>query len=224
MSEPSLATAIRPLDWMASAPSYTLQQQQQIRLWYLDRSRIPLHDSWLAADEIERTRRMQAERRDEFVSGRNALRLILGAFLDIDPAGVSIRISPRGKPTLAGEAIRFSFSHCNRKLLMGFSLQPLGIDLEIRKPRASFMRIAGRVFDQTCCDALRRAGAAERERLFFRYWSAHEAVQKLRGDGLFGERHLPAFVGGFSCEDFDAALASTIEAPQIRMHEELPEP
>jgi hypothetical protein len=86
------------------------------------------------------------------------------------------------------------------------------------------MRIAGRVFDQACCDALGRAGAAERERLFFRYWSAYEAVQKLRGDGLFGERHLPAFVGGFSREDFEAALASTIEAPQIRMHEELPEP
>ena len=223
MSDASLAAVIHPLDWVTSAPSTAPLSANRIRLWYLDRSRIPLHDRWLAADEIERTRRMKPERRDEFVSGRNALRLILGAFLGIDPGGVAIHISARGKPGLAGDAIRFSFSHCSRKLLMGFSLQPLGIDLEMRNARANFMRIAERVFDQACCEALRRAGAAERERLFFSYWSAHEAVQKLRGDGLFGERHLPAFVGGYSCKDFEAAVASTIEAPDILLHEELPE-
>jgi 4'-phosphopantetheinyl transferase len=166
---------------------------------------------------------MTPERRNEFVSGRNALRMILGSFLGITPAEVAIRVTDKGKPHLADHAVEFSFSHCQRRLLMAFSGKPLGADLEALRSKPDLLRIANRLFDRRCCEQLEAArDAQERETLFYRFWSAHEAVQKLRGDGIFGERHLPPFVAGFELDGFRGAVASTIEAPVLLMHEELP--
>ena len=207
---------------MASAASGSLASADHIHLWYLDRSQIPLHESWLAEDERERTQQMSAERRDEFVAGRNALRIILGHMLERDPACVAIHISDKGKPCLDDQSIEFSFSHCHRKLLMGFSSQPLGIDLERVRSRENLMGIARRIFDQTCCEQLQSATGSERERRFYRFWSAHEAIQKIRGDGLFGERHVPGFVGNLEFPGFQAAVATEINEPVFHLHEKLP--
>lgn len=165
---------------------------------------------------------MTAERRDEFVSGRNALRIILGHLLERDPARVAIRISDKGKPCLDDQSIEFSFSHCHRKLLMGFASQPLGIDLAFVRTRENLMGIARRIFDQTCCEQLQSATGIERERRFYRFWSAHEAIQKVRGDGLFGERHVPRFVGNLEFPGFQAAVATEIGTPVFVIHERLP--
>lgn len=223
MREASLADVIRPLDWVASAPSCSSLGNNQLRLWYLERSQVPLHDEWLAPDEIERSLRMRPERRDEFVSGRNALRVLLASFLGREPAAIPIRISDRGKPCLDGRSIEFSFSHCDGRLLLGFARQPLGIDLEYCKGRMNLMPIARRVLDNRCCEQLEAADASRRESLFYRYWAAHEAVQKLRGDGLFGERHLPVCVGSFTLAGFKAAVACSFAEPEFSMHEALPE-
>ncbi|MGD9254331.1 MAG: 4'-phosphopantetheinyl transferase superfamily protein [Chromatiales bacterium] len=223
MSEGSLADVICPVRWTTSAASAALPSDGQILLWYLEQSQIPLHAEWLAPDELARTVRMTPDRRDEFVSGRNALRLILGSFFSITPPEVVIRVSDKGKPHLENDAVEFSFSHCQRKLLMAFSGKPLGADLEALRSKPDLLRIARRLFDSRCCGQLEAAGdAQQRETLFYRFWSAHEAVQKLRGDGIFGERHLPPFVAGFELHGFRGAVASTIEAPEFLMHEELP--
>lgn len=222
MSDPSLADVLQPVDWSASALSPPPLTGNRIWLWYLDQSQIPLHETWLAPDEVDRTVHMKPERRNEFVSGRNALRAILGYLLDRNPADVAIRISDKGKPYLEGRSIEFSFAHCHKKLLMGFASRPLGIDLEIRKKRDNLPGIARRMFDEGCCEQLVNANDADREILFFRFWSAHEAVQKLRGDGLFGKRHLPSFVGSLSFTGFHGAVASTVQEPVFVMHEELP--
>lgn len=222
MSDASLADVIRPLGRVTSASSQSPPSANQVHLWYLDRSQIPLHESWLAADEIERTLQMTPERRDEFVSGRNALRVILGFLLGRDPASVAIRISEKGKPWLDGRSIEFSFSHCHRKLLMGFASQSLGIDLEIVRPRGNLMGIARRMFDERCCEQLGSLSGSRQDRLFYRFWSAHEAIQKIRGDGLFGERHMPEFVGNLEFPGFQAAVATEIDEPVFLLHEKLP--
>jgi 4'-phosphopantetheinyl transferase len=223
LSEGTLADVIRPLGWIPSAASAALPSHRQILLWHLEQSQIPLHQEWLTPDELERTVRMTPDRRNEFVSGRNALRMILGSFLGITPPEVAIRVSDKGKPHLEDHAVEFSFSHCQRKLLMAFSGEPLGVDLEALRSKPDLLRIARRLFDKGCCEQLEAAeDAPQLETLFYRFWSAHEAVQKLRGDGIFGERHLPPFVAGFELHGFRGAVASAIEAPEILMYEEFP--
>jgi 4'-phosphopantetheinyl transferase len=225
LSDASLADVIHPVEWVTSAASTLSPRPGQIRLWYLDRSQIPLHTEWLTRDELVRTETMTAGRRDEFVSGRNALRTILGSFLDIAPDEVTIRLSGKGKPCLEDDAIEFSFSHCEEKLLMAFATVPLGVDLERVQSRPNLLRIASRLFDRCCCEQIEAAGSEEERRtLFYRFWSAHEAVQKIRGDGIFGERHLPSLVASFMLHGFRGAVATSIEAPDILMHEELPVP
>ena len=223
MSDSSLADVIHPVEWVTSAASAVSPRPGQIRLWYLDQSQIPLHTEWLTREELERTETMTAGRRDEFVSGRNALRTILGSFLDITPDEVTIRLSGKGKPCLEDNAIEFSFSHCEGKLLMAFATEPLGVDLERVQSRPNLLRIASRLFDRRCCKQIEAAGSEEeRRRLFYRFWSAHEAVQKIRGDGIFGERHLPSHLASFMLHGFRGAVATSITAPDILMHEELP--
>jgi 4'-phosphopantetheinyl transferase len=223
LSDLSLADVIHPLEWLTSAASAIPPRHGQIRLWYLDQSQLPLHAEWLTAEELARTERMTASRRDEFVSGRNALRSILGCFLDITPREVRIRLSGNGKPCLEDDAIAFSFSHCRGKLLMAFATEPLGADLELAEHRPNLPRIAGRLFDRRCCEQIEAAGSEEeRRKIFYQYWAAHEAVQKIRGDGIFGERHLPSFVASFPLHGFRGAVATSIESPEILMHEELP--
>jgi 4'-phosphopantetheinyl transferase len=223
LSDRSLADVIRPLEWVTSAPSTVPPGDNQVLLWYLNRSQIPLHEKWLAADEIERALRMKPERRDEFVSGRNALRALMASFLGREPAAIPIRISYRGKPYLDGLSVEFSFSHCNGHLLLGVARQPLGIDLERCRRRANLMPIARRILDSGACAQLEASDASRRESLFYRYWTAHEAVQKLRGDGLFGKRHLPACVTSLTLTDFKAAVACPLAEPEFSMHEALPD-
>jgi len=223
LSDSSLADVIHPVEWVTSAASAVSPRPGQIRLWYLDQSQIPLHTEWLTREELERTETMTAGRRDEFVSGRNALRTIIGSFLDIAPDEVRIRLSGKGKPCLEDNAIEFSFSHCEGKLLMAFATVLLGVDLERVQSRPNLLRIASRLFDRRCCEQIEAAGSEEeRRRLFYRFWSAHEAVQKIRGDGIFGERHLPSLVASFMLHGFRGAVATSITAPDILMHEELP--
>ena len=225
MSDPSLADVIHPIEWVTSAASAVPPRQRQISLWFLDQAQIPQHTEWLTPGELVRTETMTAGRRDEFVSGRNALRSILGCFLDIAPREVTIRLSERGKPCLDDDVIEFSFSHCRGKLLMAFAAEPLGADLERVLSKPNLQRIASRLFDRRCCERIEAAGSEEERRdLFYQFWSAHEAVQKIRGDGIFGQRHLPSFVAGFMLHGFRGAVATSIEAPEILMHEELPSP
>ena len=224
MTDLSLADVIHPVEWIASAATVAPPPSgSQILLWSLDQSQLPLHEEWLAPDELARTVRMTQDRRNEFVSGRNALRMILGSFLGITPRDVAIRVSDTGKPHLGNHAVDFSFSHCQQKLLMAFSTEPLGADLELLQSKPNLPRIANRLFDRRCCEQIEAADSEQvRRNLFYQFWSAHEAVQKIRGDGIFGERHLPSHVASFRLDGFRGAVATSIEAPEFLMHEELP--
>jgi phosphopantetheinyl transferase len=222
LSSDSLADVIQPIDWVTSASGPAPHSDNQFHLWYLDQSKIPLHEAWLAADEIERAERMQPDRRSEFVSGRNALRWIIASLLGMTPEMVVIRISETGKPYLDDNAIDFSFSHCSKKLLLGFARYPMGIDLEQSQSKNNIMRIAQRLFDERSCELLDDADGEARQELFFRFWTSHEAVQKIRGDGIFGDRHLPGFVGSFRLPGFQGAIATSCTTPEFIMHEALP--
>jgi len=148
----------------------------------------------LAADERERGGRFHFERdRRRFVTARGLLRVLLGRYLDVDPAGLLFGYGPRGKPYLAeGDELRFNLSHSGGLALLAFARGcELGVDVEQERPVPELEGIVRTSFSSREAAELWRLGPDERGAAFFRCWTRKEAFIKATGDGL--SRPLDAF-------------------------------
>jgi len=148
----------------------------------------------LSADERERGGRFHFERdRRRFVTARGLLRVLLGRYLDVDPARLRFGYGPRGKPFLAGgEPLRFNLSHSGGLTLLAFARGcEVGVDIEQERPVPESEDIARHYFSAREWAELSRLRAAEWRAGFFRCWTRKEAFIKATGDGL--SRPLDAF-------------------------------
>lgn len=150
----------------------------------------------LAADEIERAQRLvDPIARRRFIALRQATRAILARYVDRDPAELAFGRETRGKPRLADPASDWVFNLTDSRdlaLLAVSRAGPVGIDLEHIRPVPRREGIARRILGQGLVDALADSPPAERDALFFRQWTAFEALQKATGAGLAGPRADPA--------------------------------
>lgn len=122
--------------------------------------------------------------------GRAPLLALLAAYLDADPAFVSLCDDKYGKPQLfvRGEPCRdpqFNWSHSGTLALVAVAgdLTP-GVDIEQAREGVKVLEIAKRFFAPDEAHALAACGEAERDALFFRLWCAKESVLKALGRGL----------------------------------------
>ncbi len=85
----------------------------------------------LTAEERERAERFhQAVHRRRFLARRVVLRLRLAEYLDREPSRIELAFGPKGKPYLPGGELELNLSHSFDRALIGFSRQPLGVDIE----------------------------------------------------------------------------------------------
>lgn len=167
---------------------------------------------------------------------RDAMRAILGTYLDLPPDSVEIETTSEGKPYLAGRELHFNLSHSRDVALVAISGHaPVGIDLEHARRFRAPDRLARRICSEREYAALARFGwegggmaAAQQELL--RLWVRKEAVLKGTGAGL--SRALSDFdvlddvvADGWRCLDlpspatgFHAALAVRAPAPVLSQH------
>ena len=145
----------------------------------------------LSAEEQARAQNYRGKAAaEQFVRVRALLRILLGQYLQQDPASIEISCSVNGKPALTkrdGKApIRFNISHSQGRVLYAFTVDDeVGVDIEALNPKANYLKLAHRVctvqerliFDQL---PLTKQAAA-----FFRLWTRKEAVIKLFGDRLY---------------------------------------
>ncbi len=166
-----------------------LVHPDEVHVWHADLDRLPeaVLAASLSADERERGRRFHFERdRRRFVTARGLLRLVLGRYLDMRPAGVRFGYGPRGKPFLASaDGLRFNVSHSGGLALLAFAWRrEVGVDVERLRPVPEAEDIAGRYFSPWEAAELRRLPKGERAAAFFRCWTRKEAFVKATGDGL----------------------------------------
>ena len=131
---------------------------------------------------VERFRHRQALA--GFVVTRSALRTLLGRYLGVAPAAVSLHTSPTGKPVLGMEyatALRFSVAHSGGVALLSFAFVDVGVDVERIRPVARATRIARRVFPPSIRDRLANVPPADWLPAFFAAWTQREAVVKALG-------------------------------------------
>lgn len=100
---------------------------------------------------------------------------------EYDPA--RIKIGAYGKPSLEDMPLHFNISHAEDYVICAISACEIGCDIE--KIRSADLRIAERFFcPEEYSHIASQTSAADRDLLFYRYWTLKESFIKATGMGL----------------------------------------
>jgi 4'-phosphopantetheinyl transferase len=143
----------------------------------------------LSSDERQRAERFRFQRdRRRFIVARALLRILIGRYLQKEPAQVQFNYGPNGKPSLAGDdnaALRFNLSHSEGLALYAVTRgREIGVDVEYIGKNLDIGTLAERFFSPREIAALKSLPDHEKHRAFFACWTRKEAYLKARGDGL----------------------------------------
>ncbi|UYQ66730.1 4'-phosphopantetheinyl transferase family protein [Streptomyces peucetius] len=175
------------------------------RLWivrvseYQDRA--AAREAVLDEEELARCRGfVRAADRDRYRVGHVALRLLLGAYLGLDPAAVRLIREPcpgcgepHGRPAVATASPHFSLSHAEDAVLLAFAEAPVGVDIEA-VPEAGTAAEVGELLHRAERAELAALAPSARPAAVGRCWARKEAYLKGVGIGL-GEDPSVTYVG-----------------------------
>lgn len=121
-------------------------------------------------------------------AGRAPLLALLASYLGTEPSAVRLLAGEHGRPALdaqSRDALDFNWSHSGERALVAVArgIAP-GIDLELRRTRASALEIAQRFFTAGEAAWLATLDEDARRAAFLELWTAREAVLKALGRGL----------------------------------------
>jgi len=183
------------LQWQHVNDSVRLAANQ-VHVWVasLNRSETERNNLYqhLAADEQDRAGRFHFDRdRFHYIVGRGILRLLIGRYLDINPAQIEFEYGEFGKPTItetyqmpAGR-FEFNLSHSHGMALYAFAIdREVGVDIESIRPLSDAHSIAGRFFSAREYERFTAVPSTLQPQAFFNCWTRKEAYIKAIGDGL----------------------------------------
>ena len=116
-----------------------------------------------------------------FLSGRRLVRNLLSRWFSVDSINLPIRLSSHGRPYLDGESYpRFSISHSGDLVMVAFSGEEVGADLELERS-LDMTALSSRFFSD---EEARLVREQESIQTFFRLWTCREAAIKADGRGM----------------------------------------
>lgn len=171
---------------------------RQVHVWSaeLDRSddRIASFATLLDPSETARAQRFHFERdRRRFTVARGILRVLLGHYLNVQPAtGLAFAYSGRGKPTvsmpiLSGhDRVCFNVSHSDGRALFAFARGvEVGVDLEAgARLGDDWPMLARRIFSVREQAELSTVAPEQRRTAFLNGWTRKEAYLKAIAQGI----------------------------------------
>ena len=174
-----------------------------MEIFYTDISASDIEVCVALLNEEERTSTtaLNGDIRKRFIVSRALRRRILG------PEAV-ILTDEKGRPYVKGNPIFFSMSHTGDFIVMAVDNNPVGIDVELMKPR-NFAKLSAWFFGETIPDCEN----------FYRRWTRYEAGLKLAGSTLFSKDvPEPKYLHSEIIGNYMLSLASNmpINLPQIR--------
>jgi 4'-phosphopantetheinyl transferase len=147
--------------------------------------------SLLNEEELARAGRYYFERdRIGFVFSRGQMRHLLSLYCGVDGASLRFVAGTYGKLDFAPDhgfanAISFNLTHSGgRAVLVVSDGRALGVDLECHDRKTDVVPLADRYFFASELQTILAAPPARHRELFFRFWTAKEAVIKAQGTGL----------------------------------------
>ena len=188
----------------APGPLHPLLAEGAVDVWRADLAAVAEDlAELLGGEEHARAERIVNERdRVLWRRSRGLLRVLLGRYLQRDPASLSFAIGEHGKPALArntGEStvsqqthtdharLCFNMSHSAQIALYAFTATgEVGVDVEVARRPINEAAIAERMLGASEARRLEALDPAIRQREFLRTWARHEAELKCLGVGLGG--------------------------------------
>ncbi len=101
----------------------------------------------ISTEEEKAANLLSEKRSKEYKHARGNARFVLSTLLNINPLEIPLLASPGQPPILENNLGFVSFSHCSDALLIAWSPNQLGIDLERTDRRFAAERIANRFFN-----------------------------------------------------------------------------
>lgn len=194
--------------------------KDEVQLWRIELDATRANESrWrgiLSSEEDIRAARFRSPLdQHRYAATRGALRMIIAAYLAVNPRSINFSYSPREKPSIGlpyeDSGITFNVSHSGAVSLLAFARQrKIGVDVEELRQNFELAAIARRFFSAHEQQQLFALSTDARIAAFFRCWTRKEAYIKATGDGL--SLPLCDFDVSISENDPDALLATRPEA------------
>ncbi len=140
----------------------------------------------LSEKELERIPYFKFEKvRNNFIVSQGALRILLGAYLGIEPNLVQFGREKKGKPySIDDPALHFNISNSGNICVFAFSrTSEVGIDIEYLRELADLDELIEKNFSAAEIGYINKK-SDERSRRFFRLWTIKESYLKAIGEGM----------------------------------------
>ena len=173
----------------SAALSFSDLGADDVHIWTTRSAATAVWDGVLSREEITHAERLRsAEQRTQFKASRAALRLLLGQYLQADPAALEFSAGPHGKPHLKDEAhLTFSVSHTNTITVIAIARDmKVGVDVEELRDVPDCEVLARRFFAPVEATTLSQLDPAQRSVAFLTTWTRKEAIVKASGEGITG--------------------------------------
>jgi 4'-phosphopantetheinyl transferase len=176
------------IDWLPAVAQPPLADDD-IHVWRLAADPVAeATGEWLDTAERQRLERTSdPAARARLLATRIALRRVLAGYLGCAPAELQLSVADGGKPYLA-EGPAFNLSHSGDLALLAVARVAVGIDVERLRAVGHWPGIARRVLDPQMTKQLLGLPAEQQPGAFLAAWTAMEARQKCRAEGVFGRR------------------------------------
>ena len=177
-------------DWTPPT-SPTVLLSGEIHAWRIDLPDFtgaePQLRQLLSGDELQRADKYHFEKdRSNFIIRRGVLRMILGSYLDIQPAELNFIYNDFDRPALeVDKLIHFNASSsCGMGIVATTLNARIGIDVEFADREFPSMEIAKRYFSNDEIRAIRDLPSGLQTAAFFDCWTKKEAFVKAVGEGM----------------------------------------
>lgn len=183
--------------------------EQEVHVWTVDLTRVPVIDEALSCDEHERAGRFDfEEHRQRFKAARSALRMILARYLKLAPSSLVFGQTEFGKPFLVNseaDGLLFNLSQAENLAVIAVARdREVGIDVEPVPQDSVSMDVTPEFFSVAEIYTLSGLSLAQQRRAFSNCWTRKQAYIKARGEGI-----------SMPLDQFDVSLAPDVPAAML---------
>ena len=161
-----------------------------VHIWYSSFSknefRLSEFEQLLSKDEKKRALKFKFKKdRNCYIISRGILRILLGSYLDENPAKLKFEYTSYRKPYLPACNLKFNISHSGGIAAFAFVLGlEIGVDIESIKDDFDVLELAQNFFSKREIEGLEKEPKEGLARAFYRCWTRKEAFIKAEGSGL----------------------------------------
>ncbi|HEX5702331.1 MAG TPA: 4'-phosphopantetheinyl transferase superfamily protein [Pyrinomonadaceae bacterium] len=162
--------------------------EQEVHVWTVNLTRVPVLDEVLSHDEHERAEQLNSEdERRRFKAARSALRTILSRYIELPASSFIFGQTEFGKPFVVNseaDGLLFNLSRSGDVVTIAVTRnREVGIDVESVRHESDSMDIAEQCFSVAEIYTLTGLDQDARTAAFFNCWTRKEAYTKARGEG-----------------------------------------